>query len=367
MSRVGVFLQIMLRSMLVRPGRTATALAAIAVASGIVTAVLALYDDVQTKLQQEFRRYGSNVIITASQDGSLQPDALEKIDSLLAGRGLAVPFAYAIARSARGVPVVVAGTDIERVRTMDSWWSVTSWPSRPNSALLGWQAAAVITPRGTPFDLTYGGRTIHLSQGGVLHTGSAEDSRIYLPLEEFTKWTNLPASNIEISATGDRQQIAALVSRLNTLFPAAHAEPVRQITEAQTAVFERSRSTLLASVLVISLTSILCVLTTLTASVLDRRKDFAVMKALGATRNMANSFFVTEVGLLGALGGMIGYGAGLALAWLVGWRIFHAGITPRLGLFPAIFAGSIAVTLFTALAPLSILRRLQPAAILKGE
>ena len=38
------------------------------------------------------------------------------IESVLGNRGLAVPFAYAVARTDKGAPVVVAGTDMERVR-----------------------------------------------------------------------------------------------------------------------------------------------------------------------------------------------------------------------------------------------------------
>jgi putative ABC transport system permease protein len=46
---------------------------------------------------------------------------------------------------------------------------------------------------------------------------------------------------------------------------------------------------------------------------------------------------------------------------------FHANIVPRLGVFPVILAGSVVVALVSAIIPISILRRVQPATILRGE
>jgi putative ABC transport system permease protein len=366
MSRSRVFLRILLRSMLVRPGRTATTLAAIAVASAVITCMWTLYADVQAKLHREFRVYGSNLIIAAKDGGLLPEETLDIVVSQLGSDGMAAPFAYAIADTTTGSPVVVAGADIERTRKLNPWWSVTGWPSSPDSALLGWRAAAAVSPQSRPFDLFFNNHVIHLSVAGTLRTGSAEDSRIYITLADFESWTHVTPSTIEVSAVGSSEQIRRLV---NTLYlpPNVQAQPVRRITEAEGRVFEKSRAAFLALVLVITLTSILCVLATLTTSVLDRRKDFAVMKALGATRNMANAFFATEVCLLGAVGGMIGYGAGIVLAAMISWSAFHASVSPRWALLPVILLGSMVTTLLAALAPLAILRGLQPAVILKGE
>jgi len=87
---------------------------------------------------------------------------LNKIEAALGGRGLAVPFAYVVARTAQGQSVVVAGTDFERVQKLDRWWSVSAWPSGPREALMGMRALPVASPDGKEFELSFQGHTIRL-------------------------------------------------------------------------------------------------------------------------------------------------------------------------------------------------------------
>ncbi|HZR27736.1 MAG TPA: FtsX-like permease family protein, partial [Terriglobales bacterium] len=274
---------------------------------------------------------------------------------------------YAAARTPQGEPVVVAGIDMERARKLNSWWSVTAWPSAPNSVLIGSRAQAALSPDGRSIDLIFDGRPLRASIAGTLHTGGPEDSRVYLSQSDFSAWAQLPPSVIEITVAGDPQDIQEFIGKLAAQFPAAEVQPVRKIVEAEARVFDKTRSALLASVALIIVTSFLCVLATLTSSVFDRRKDFAVMKALGATQAMAGLLFAGESATLGAVGALLGYVAGIGIAALIGRINFHAGVEPRWAVFPAIFAGSIALTLVTAIVPITMLNRIQPAVILKGE
>ena len=56
-----------------------------------------------------------------------------------------------------------------------------------------------------------------------------------------------------------------------------------------------------------------------------------------------------------------------AVAIWIGRTNFHAAVTPRLTVFPVILVGGIAIALLAALLPISLLRRVQPANILRGE
>ena len=142
---------------------------------------------------------------------------------------------------------------------------------------------------------------------------------------------------------------------------------MRQIVEGEARVLGKTRATLLAAVAMIILTAALCVLATLTAWVLDRRRDFAIMKALGASERLVNGFFAAEAAALGAVGAVIGFAIGIGVAAWIGRVNFHAAVVPRFGVFPAVFAGSVAVALISAVLPISLLRRVQPATILRGE
>ncbi|MGI9102321.1 MAG: ABC transporter permease [Terriglobales bacterium] len=362
-----MFFRMLMRATMVKPGRVVSALVAVTVAASVATAMMNLYVDVQAKLRKEFRSYGANLVVVAGDGQTLPSDALARVESILGHHGTAVPFAYAVARTAKGEPVVVAGTDMERVRKLDAWWSVTGWPSGPNAVLVGARAAAAVSPDNKPFKLTFNEHPLTVSAAGMLRTGAAEDSRIYLDLKDFTAWTGVQPSSMEIGATGTPEEIGATIRKLSAALPGAEVRPVRQIMEGEARVLGKTRATLLAAVALIILTAALCVLATLTAWVLDRRRDFAIMKALGASERLVNGFFAAEAAALGAIGAIVGFLFGIGVAAWIGRVNFHAAVEPRFGIFPAVFAGSIAVALLSAVLPIGLLRRVQPATILRGE
>jgi len=279
-----MFLRMLVRAAVLRRGRALSALFAMVVAAAVATAMLNLYVDVQAKLRREFRNYGANIILVGKGGASLPAGALPQVESVLAGRGVVAPFALVVARTSDGQPIVVAGTDFDRVRQLDRWWSVSNWPSPvPTSraedaremghpALVGVRALSVVSPKSQPFDLNFQGHTIHLTPAGTVRTGAAEDSRIYLPLADFVAWTGVQGSTIEVAATGSPEEITAIMHQLQLAIPAADVRPVRQIMEGEARVLGKTRATLLASAVLIILTAALCVLATLMGWVFDRRR-----------------------------------------------------------------------------------------------
>ncbi len=369
----------LVRAAILRRGRAASALFAMVVAAAVATAMLNLYVDVQAKLQREFRNYGANIILVGKDGASLPSSALAQVDSILAWRGVAAPFGMIVARTGDGQPVVVAGTDFDRVRQLDRWWSVSSWPSSaPTSgakdagemahpALIGVRALAAVAPKNQAFDLSFQGRVLHVTPAGTVETGAAEDSRVYISLADFASWTGLQPSTIEVAANGSPEEVSAIMSQLARAIPGADVRPVRQIMEGEARVLGKTRTTLLAASALIILTAALCVLSTLMGWVFDRRRDFAIMKALGASGRLLNGFFAAEAAALGATGAVIGFLVGIGIAAWIGRVNFHSAVTPRLSVLPVVLAGSMVVTLLSAILPISLLRRVQPAIILRGE
>ncbi len=381
-----MFLRMLVRAAVLRRGRALSALFAMVVAAAVATAVLNLYVDVQAKLQREFRNYGANVILVGKDGASLPPNALAQVDYALAGRGVAAPFAMVVARTSDGQPVVVAGTDFNRVQQLDKWWAVSNWPAetpashptdksvRPTNApemthlaLVGVRALPIVSPKNQGFDLTFQGHTLHLLPTGTVQTGAAEDSRIYVSLADFAAWTGVQPATIEVAANGGPEEVASTMRQLSQAVPEAEVRPVRQIMEGEARVLGKTRATLLAAAALIILTAALCVLSTLMGWVFDRRRDFAIMKALGASGRLLNGFFAAEAAALGATGAVIGFVIGIGLAAWIGRVNFHASVSPRFSVLPVVLAGSIAVTLISAILPISLLRRVQPAVILRGE
>ncbi len=223
-----MFVRMLVRAAVLRRGRALSALFAMVVAAAVTTAMLNLYNDVQAKLRREFRNYGANIILVGRDGNSLPADALAHVESVLGGRGLVAPFGLVVARTSDGQPVVVAGTDFGRVRQLDRWWSVSGWPSAPQQALVGVRALSVVSPKNQPFDLSFQGRTIHLTPAGTVRSGAAEDSRVYVSLADFVSWTGVQPSTIEVAASGSPQEISGIMRQLE--IPTADVRPVRPAT-----------------------------------------------------------------------------------------------------------------------------------------
>src|SRR5438105_10722904 len=109
---VSMFMRMLLRAAVLRRGRAASALLAMVVAAAVATAMLNLYVDVQAKLRKEFRNYGANIVVLGKDGQPLPADTLAHVQSALGSRGIAVPFAYVVAKTSSGSPIVVAGTAI---------------------------------------------------------------------------------------------------------------------------------------------------------------------------------------------------------------------------------------------------------------
>ena len=105
-----------------------------------------------------------------------------------------------------------------------------------------------------------------------------------------------------------------MMQRLAQALPDADVRPVRQVMEGEARVLGKMRSTLLVAAVLIILTAAVCVLATLTGWISDRRRDFALMKALGASARLLQGFFAAEAAALGAVGSVLGFAIGLGVA-----------------------------------------------------
>jgi putative ABC transport system permease protein len=365
-SRSAMYFRMLFRAAALRKGQALAALTAIVVAAAAATAMLNLFVDVQAKLRREFRNFGANIVVEA-KNGGLAPEQISAMQATVFGHGLAVPFAYTVARDEKDRPIVVAGTDFELVRRLNPWWAVSSWPQASGQVLVGVRAARLLTSGNASFSLNFQGHSVRVSPMGTVRTGAGEDSRVYMSLQDFQAWTGIAPSVGEIAASGPPEEVTSLLQRLQQTLPGADVRAVRQVTEGEANVLGKTRSTLLSAAAFIVCTAALCVLATLMGWVFDRRRDFAIMKALGASDSLIAMFVAGEAAVLAFAGAILGFAAGSGIAAWIGRANFHAPIAPRLIVFPPVLVGCIVVTLLATLLPLQLLRRIQPAMILRGE
>jgi putative ABC transport system permease protein len=367
--RTSLFLRLLVKAAWVRRDRALTGLLSIVVVATMATVGLTVYADLNTKMNREFRGFGANVIVSAreaSASGAFTDADAGKILSSIEGKGTGAVVHYAIARGASGIPVVVGGADLKALLQLNSWWSLTRADSE---ILVGARAAQILSPNGAPFQISYNGRTLDIKPDAIFRSGSEDDSRIYVNSGTFAQLVGNPPPSpmVQLRLEGSPQQMADLIARLSAEFPQAGVKPIRAITETQASVLGKTRAVVLAASSIVVVLIVLCMVATLTGSVLERRKDFAVMKALGASDGTVSLMFAGEASMVAAAGGLVGFVLGSAIAWWIGQANFGSAIAPHPLLLAPVVLGSIALALVASSAPLRLLRRIQPAVILRGE
>ena len=351
------------RSLVHRRARSLSALVALTVSAAVATALLTLYADLDQKLHKEFRSFGANVVVTGQ---ALSADAVAQARRAAGADAAVAEFAYAVASTDRGTPVVVAGVDFPAVRRLDAWWQVERWPAGMDDALLGARAAEFVGNQ-REVTLSFAGKARTFAGTGRLKTGGDEDSRIYVPLAAFSAWTGVAPSVIEIQVPGGAARVEAAIARLRAAFPEARVAAVRQLVEGESQIVDRTHALMFGAVTLIALTVAVSVLATLSASVLERRRDFALMKALGGGQGQLMKLFLLETLVLAGGGVLAGYVLGSAAAWGMSEVNFQTAALPRLSVLPMVLALNLAIAVSAALFPVRSLRALEPAALLKGE
>ena len=357
------------RSLVHRRARSLSALVAMTVLAAVTTALLTLYADLDAKLHHEFRSFGANVVIAAADTAKgLPSDALKRVEDVAGPNAIAAAFAYAIATTDKGTPVVVVGADFDATRRLNSWWQVDAWPAPTDASavLIGQRAANAISDTRN-VQLTYADRPLAVHTAGTLRTGGDEDSRIYLPMTAFSAWTGAHPSAIEVQVPGGAAQVEAAIARLKQQLPGSKVEPVRQLVEGESHIVDKTHALMYGAVVLIALTVAVSVLATLSASVLERRRDFALMKALGGSQTLLMSLFLLEALVLALAGVVAGFILGSAAAWAISQINFNTSSLPRLGVLPLVLLLNVLVAALAALFPVRVLRALEPAALLKGE
>lgn len=375
---------------LLRGNRVRLIVALLALISGgaVVSALLNLDLDVNHKLTQEFRSLGANVVISAPQTSSAAPgvpplmeeSVVQDIEQNIAAQSavsgtVASPDLYLVARvgSKNGQDVVVTGTWLDRVSQMEPWWKIAGTASISRTDLsqciIGRNVSSSLgVSSGSNIALSYQGRSLSLTVAGVADAGGSEDNQIFVNLPVAQKLADLEGKIelIQLNIPGSSTQIRGVADKLQAAFPAFEVKPIPQITEAEGKLLQRIRFLIFSMGLLILVLTTLCVLATMAALAMERRRDVGLMKALGGSIQKVMRLFLAEVGVLGTVGGIFGYALGMALSVWMGHRVFGTSISPRWEVLPATVALMFCVALAGAL-PLRLLGNIRPAVILRGE
>lgn len=384
-----MFRRLLWQMMMGNRGRLTVALVAVISGAAVISSLLNLQFDIERKLTQEFRVLGANVVIAPAQnalpaatatDGTIdtpslidEDAALNAVDRNRTGElEAAAPFLYFVA-NVNNTQVMAAGTWLDQLRKLNPSWLVTgSWiEARGNQSLciVGRNVADQfnLSP-GQSLNLVYQGHTVPLTVSGIADSGGSEDNQIFLDEKVAQQLTGLNGqiAAVMLNVRGTPEEIQQYASRLAADIPNDDVHPVRDVAAGEGALLSRIRLLIASMVGLILVLTALCVLATMAALAMERRADVGLMKALGGSISRVVGLFLTEVGVLGAAGGVLGCLLGIILSRWMGERVFGASITSRWNAIPLTIGMMIAAALAGAL-PLRMLGKVKPAVILRGE
>jgi putative ABC transport system permease protein len=171
---------------------------------------------------------------------------------------------------------------------------------------------------------------------------------------EFERWSCSP-------------YVSSIAYSIKQVLPGAHVRVVRRVAEGEGLILTRVRMLLWLVTGAALLAAALAVGASSAASVIERRTEIGLMKALGAGSGTVGFLLAAEQLLLAFVGGGAGYALGIVLARLVGQKIFGAAPEPSLIVFLVVIALAAGVSILGSAFPLRRASQYEPAPILRGE
>jgi putative ABC transport system permease protein len=172
--------------------------------------------------------------------------------------------------------------------------------------------------------------------------------------DEFERWSCSP-------------YVSSIAYSIKETLPGADVRVIRRVAEGEGQILTRVRMLLWLVTAAALLAAVLAVGASSAASVIERRTEIGLMKALGAGSGTVGFLLAAEQLLLAFAGGGVGYAIGIVLARLLGERIFGAAPEPSLIVFFVILGLAAGVTILGSALPLRRASRYEPAPILRGE
>jgi putative ABC transport system permease protein len=418
-----MLMRILGKSLARRRGRIAIAIVSVVMGAAVATALMAVSMDIEEQVSTEFRQYGANLIIVPQSDtidvgfpgvdfgsvteqGYIEEGDIWKIKRISWRNNVLgfAPFLYQVvsARSASSESdLVMAGTYFERdvtieekyapedpkvvttgVSYINAWWKASGkWIEAPDdeaSAMVGVEVAKKMDVGvGDTLTLTYvpngddrvNATTSDVTVVGIVETGGNEDSQVFVNLQLAQDMSGREGKvhTIQVSALCTGCPVNVFANEIEGEMEYVEARTVKQLVSAEMATLQNFKGMMAMVTVVAMAASILGVTTTMTTSVIERRKEIGLMKALGAERFRITTLFLVESAIIGIIGGIIGFTVGVFLARMIGLSVFETAVATNIILLPVAIGISVAVAVLASIPPVRRALRVEPAIVLRGE
>jgi len=406
--------RILKNSFLKRPKPVLLVFISIAMGAAVATAFLGIAGEVSHKMALELRSYGANILLEPAAlegGGLLRESDLPKIKTVFWKYNITgfTPYLFGVAELSAGTRHergVVAGTwfskelqvpgeetSTQGIKGIAPWWDVQGgWPEAADQVIVGAALAKRLgVAPGRELDATAHGRTRRFQVVGVVTTGGFEEEQLFAPLVTAQELLQQPGmvSRVLVSALTvpmddfGRQDpakmskedyekwyctayVTSVAKNVEEVMAGSRAKPIWQIASAEGALLKKLNAVMLLLTVLALGASATAVSTSLMASMAERSKEIALMKAMGADRFQISAIFLGEVLIISLCGGVVGYLAGGELAGLISRSVFNSSIASPLWLFPTALVSAFLVALAGSIAPLRRALLVEPVRVLKG-
>jgi putative ABC transport system permease protein len=192
-------------------------------------------------------------------------------------------------------------------------------------------------------------------------------SALSKPEDDFARRDPKSMKPDELERWSCSPYVSSIAYSIKQVLPGSDVRVIRRVADGEGKILTRVRTLLWLVTLASLLAAALAVGASSAASVIERRTEIGLMKALGAGSGTVGFLLAAEQLLLAFVGGCIGYSLGLVLARFLGTRIFGVPPEPSLLVLGVILVLAAAVTLLGSALPLRRAARFDPAPILRGE
>ncbi len=230
---------------------------------------------------------------------------------------------------------------------------------------------------------------------GIFTAGSGEDEYIYSSLHTAQKIAGREnvVSKIEVSAltTPDNDlaikaarnplsltikewevwyctaYASAICYQIQEVMTDSVAKPLRQVAEAEGAILNKTSLLMLLITILSMLGSALGISNLVTASVMERSGEIGLQKAVGATNGAITFLILTEITIVGIIGGGMGFLIGLIFTNIIGNTVFGSAITLTPVVIPIVIVIILFVTILGSIPAIRYLLALKPTEVLHGK
>lgn len=373
-----MFWRLIFRALRLRLQRVFIIFTALTVGASIVTAMAAVYFDINTKMSQELRTFGANFYIGSADGGIMNQAELNAIlqkspDGFITA---ASPYLYGVARSDLE-KIVLMGVNFDAMRILAPYWQVTGSEINVNfddrNAMIGKTLAERLHVKvGDSLQLSKNAVEKHsFNIKGIVEAGDATDNMLIVNVEFAQNWLDKEGvvNNALLNVQNEQgaNTVDQFAEKIMQQYPDLTARPIRKVSASEGQILEKIKGLMGLISLVILVLATLCVNTTLIAIVGERSKEFALQKSLGAKKFDIIRQISTEILIIAFCAIIIGLGLGYLLAQVLGITVFKSYIDMRLPVLPITVVLSLLVAFVAVIIPTRRALSINVANVLKGE